>query len=84
MKLMELAAGFGIAASVFIAPSVAESATYYVWQGDAVVLTATAQCSAGASERTKIAPGTVMLSVVRPALLGSNGNDSRISFNHDR
>jgi hypothetical protein len=84
MRVLGLSACFGVAASVLVAPSTAESANYIVWQGDAVILSATPQCSAQANERTKIARGTVLLSVVRPASLASNGNDSRISFNHDR
>ena len=59
------------------------AATFVVWQGEAVILTATPQCSADASERTKIGKGTVLKSVVRPAGLASNGSDSRIAFLHD-
>lgn len=57
--------------------------TYYVWQGEAVVLTATAQCSAASAERSKIGKGTVLKTVVRPRGLGGNGNDSRLLFAHD-
>lgn len=61
----------------------AEAATYYVWQGEAVVLTSTAQCSTASGERSKIGNGTVLKTVVRPRNLGSNGNDSRLLFTHD-
>lgn len=84
MKAFAVAAFSGLAALASGAVSPASSATYVVWQGDAVILSATPQCAAGANERAKIAKGTVLLSVVRPALIASNGNDSRISFNHDR
>ena len=98
MRVLGLSACFGVAASVLFAPSTAESAnyiaesenytaasgTYSVWQGDAVILSATPQCSGQLSERVNIAKGTVLLSMVRPRLLASNGNDSRISFDHDR
>jgi len=63
--------------------STGAEAVNYVWQGEAVVTAATAACSAGTSERTKIAVGTVLKTLVRPRLLGTNGNDSRIAFLHD-
>lgn len=63
----------------------ASAATYYVWQGEAVVTAATAVCSAGSNERVKIGVGSVLKSIVRPKLVpgSSNGNDSRIAFLHD-
>lgn len=59
------------------------AATYAVWQGAAVITSATGACTAGQTERSRIAAGVTLLSVVRPRLLYSNGNDSRIGFSHD-
>lgn len=63
----------------------ASAAVYTVWQGEAIVTAATAACSTGVPERVRIAPGSVLKSVVRPRLVpgSSNGNDSRIAFIRD-
>lgn len=64
-------------------PSLAATtpATYVVWQGQAVVTAAASACSTGIPERARIVAGTVIRTIVRPRLLESNGNDSRIAFN---
>ena len=59
------------------------TSTYYIWQGVAIVDSATAQCSAGASGRSNVIKGAVLTSLVRPKGLGSNGTDSRVSFTLD-
>lgn len=64
-------------------PLVARAATYVAWQGEAVITTATAACTVNVPERNRIPVGTVLKTVLRPALLGDNGNDSRVSFIHD-
>ena len=73
-------AAFGLAGSLGIHR--AEAASYVVWQGQAVITAATPACSATGVERARIAVGSTLRSVVRPRLLASNGNDSRIAFTH--
>lgn len=59
------------------------ASAFVVWQGEAVVTSATTACAAGTS-RTKIAAGTVLRSVVRPMSAdASNIAPDRIGFNHD-
>lgn len=64
-------------------PLAARAATYLTWQGEAVITAASASCTVNVPERDRIAIGTVLKSILRPAKLGDNGNDSRISFVHD-
>jgi hypothetical protein len=80
--MLKRAAALIATASILIVAD-ALAATYAVWQGTAVITATTSACSAGLNERTRIAPGATFLSVVRPRLLLSNGNNSRIAFNHD-
>jgi hypothetical protein len=56
------------------------AASYVVWQGNAVVTAANTPCFSGAGEREEIRRGTVLKSIVRPKLLASNGNNSRMAF----
>ncbi len=67
-----------------VAAEPAGAATYTVWQGEAVITSATAACATG-SPRNAIRTGAVLKSIVRPKLVpgSSNGNDSRIAFVHD-
>lgn len=59
------------------------ASAFVVWQGEAVVTSSTAACTAG-SARTKIGNGTVLKSVVRPTSADpSNDSPDRIGFNHD-
>lgn len=64
-------------------PLAARAATYVSWQGEAIITAASGACTLNVPERNRIAVGTVLKSILRPALLGDNGNDSRISFVHD-
>ena len=61
----------------------ATAATFVLWQGEAIVTAASVPCFAGTIERANIRTGTVLKSLVRPRLLASNGNDSRVAFVHD-
>jgi hypothetical protein len=54
-----------------------------VWQGEAVVITATGTCTFPGDERRNIAKGTVLKSVFRPRAVDDNGGNTRISFTHD-
>lgn len=64
----------------FSASVLPASAATVVWQGEAVVTSATAACSAANPYRNRIGVGSILTSVLRPALIGDNGNDSRVSF----
>lgn len=64
-------------------PFAARAATYVVWQGEAVITAASPTCTVNVPERNRIAIGTVLKSMLRPAKLADNGNDSRIAFAHD-
>jgi hypothetical protein len=54
-----------------------------LWQGEAVVTTASGTCTFPGDERRNISTGTVLKSVFRPRLVGDNGGNTRISFVHD-
>jgi hypothetical protein len=68
---------FGLAA----APQTASALT--VWQGEAVVTSASGNCTFPGDERRNISVGTVLKSVLRPRALDNNGGNTRISFVHD-
>lgn len=81
---MRLACASFAAAALLTAPHApASAATYVVWQGIATVTAATPACSAAASERTRIAVGTNLRTMLRPKQLADNGADTRLSFIHD-
>lgn len=80
---MRLLWGVALALAMTCGPLAARAATYVVWQGEAAITAASAACSVNVPERSRIAVGAVLKSVLRPALLGNNGNDARISFIHD-
>jgi hypothetical protein len=71
-----------IAALGFII-SVSPASALTVWQGEAVILSATGTCTFPGDERRNIGVGTVLKSVLRPRLVDNNGNDTRVSFIHD-
>ena len=62
-------------------PQVATALT--VWQGEAVITTASGTCTFPGDERRNIGTGTVLKSVFRPRLVDNNGPNTRISFIHD-
>lgn len=61
----------------------ASAADLVVWQGTATILTANRACESDVGERRTIGVGTVLRTLYRPKSLGANGDDSRLSFNHD-
>lgn len=66
---------------LFLTPQSASAIT--VWQGEAVVTTASGTCTFPGDERRNIGTGTVLKSVFRPRLVDNNGANTRISFVHD-
>ncbi len=54
-----------------------------VWQGEAVITTASGTCTFPGDERRNISTGTVLKSVYRPRVVDGNGPNTRISFIHD-
>jgi len=74
---------YSIGLLVLLLPQLAEAATYAVWQGDAVISAATPACQAAAGGQDRISAGTVLRSLLRPAGIADNGNDSRLLFMHD-
>ena len=62
-------------------PRAADAVT--VWQGEAVVTTASGTCTFPGDERRNISTGTVLKSVFRPRVVDNNGANTRISFVHD-
>jgi hypothetical protein len=54
-----------------------------VWQGEAVITTASGTCTFPGDDRSNIGTGTVLKSVFRPRLVDNNGANTRISFMHD-
>lgn len=56
------------------------AATYIVWQGQSVVTSATLPCYGSGAGRSEIRIGSTVETIIRPRLLASNGNDSRIAF----
>lgn len=69
-----------LAASLHAAPT--RAATYVVWQGQSVLTSVTPACSASGVGRSQLFVGSTLMTVIRPRLLASNGNDSRIAFIH--
>lgn len=74
---------FAVLLAVIVCAVPAVSATYVVWQGNAIVTSASASCFSGTSERGRIRRGDVLKSVVRPRLIADNGNNSRVAFIHN-
>lgn len=73
---------FAVAALGFIVtPKAANALT--VWQGEAVITSASGNCTFPGDERRNIGVGTVLKSVFRPKLVDNNGGNTRISFVHD-
>jgi hypothetical protein len=54
-----------------------------VWQGEAVVIAASASCAFPGDERRSIGVGTVLKSIYRPRAVDDNGPTTRLSFIHD-
>jgi hypothetical protein len=54
-----------------------------VWEGEAVIITASGTCTFPGDERRNISTGTVLKSVFRPRAISDNGGNTRISFVHD-
>lgn len=71
------------ALAIICSPLAARAATYFIWQGEAVVIAASPACTSSVPERSRIAAGAVLKSLLRPPLLGDNGNDARVSFIND-
>ena len=79
MKRLFLAAAF-VAGSLLFA---AAASAVTVWQGEAVVISASGNCTFPGDERRNISAGTVIKSVLRPKNVDNNGPATRISFVHD-
>lgn len=79
MRRLVCLAAMGLAA--FVLPTVASAVT--VWQGEAVVTSASGNCTFPGDERRNISTGTVLKSVLRPKNVDNNGPATRISFVHD-
>jgi len=54
-----------------------------VWEGEAVVVSASGSCTFPGDERRNISVGTVLKSVLRPRTIDNNGGNTTISFVHD-
>lgn len=70
-----------VAVGLAVLPQAASALT--VWQGEAVVTTASGTCTSPGDERRNISTGSVLKSVFRPRVVDNNGPNTRISFVHD-
>lgn len=68
-----------VGSSLSAAP-VHAAATYVVWQGQSVLTSATLPCSGSGVGRSELRVGSTLQTIIRPRLLASNGNNSRIAF----
>jgi len=77
----ELIYSTALASALLGTPHAASAVT--VWEGEAVVVSATGNCTFPGDERRNISAGTVLKSVLRPRAVDDNGGNTRISFVHD-
>lgn len=71
---------FASTAGAYLCAAPLNAATYVVWQGQSVLTSATLPCYGSGVGRSDLRAGATIETVIRPRLLASNGNNSRIAF----
>lgn len=69
-----------VAALASMLPAGKAEAAFVLWQGQARVALASSACVVAGDPRRSVRVGDTIRAIYRPRLLGTNGNDTRVSF----